>query len=100
MAEALKPRHGKEVEDAVQWALGNGKTLDIVGQGSKRAIGRPSQSDLTLDLSGLSGVTLYEPEELVLSAKRGPPPAGAAPRAERGAGVEGRGGRFAWEPMD
>ena len=37
--------------------------------GSKRALGRPAQTDVTLDLSGLSGVTLYEPEELVLSAQ-------------------------------
>jgi len=32
-----------------------------------------AQSDLTLDLSGLSGVILYEPEELVLSAQAGTP---------------------------
>ena len=44
-----------------------------MGQGSKRAIGRPSQTDFTLDLSGLTGVTLYEPEELVLSARAGTP---------------------------
>ena len=37
------------------------------------AIGRPVQTDVTLDLSGLSGVTLYEPEELVLSARAGTP---------------------------
>ena len=45
----------------------------FIGQGSKRALGRPAQTDLTLDLSGLSGVTLYEPEELVLSAGAGTP---------------------------
>src|SRR5215208_5785723 len=79
--DTLKPRDAKDVEDALQWALGEGKALElgegkaleIVGQGSKRAIGRPAQTDLTLDLSGLSGVTLYEPEELVLSAKAGTP---------------------------
>jgi hypothetical protein len=42
--------------------LAEGKTLEVAGRGTKRALGRPSQSDLTLDLSGLSGVTLYEPE--------------------------------------
>jgi glycolate oxidase FAD binding subunit len=47
--------------------------LELVGRGSKRAIGRPAQSDLTLDLSGLAGVILYEPEELVLSAEAGTP---------------------------
>jgi glycolate oxidase FAD binding subunit len=47
--------------------------LEVAGQGTKRAIGRPSQTDITLDLSGLTGVTLYEPEELVLSARAGTP---------------------------
>jgi len=73
VTDALKPRDGKDVEEAVRWALGNDKTLEIVGQGSKRALGRPSQTDMTLDLSGLTGVTLYEPAELVLSAKAGTP---------------------------
>jgi glycolate dehydrogenase FAD-binding subunit len=73
MTDVLKPRDAKEVEEAVRWALSDEKPLEIVGQGSKRAVGRPSQTDLTLDLSGLSGVTLYEPAELVLSAKAGTP---------------------------
>ena len=67
MTDTLKPRDAKEVEDAVRWALDHDKALELVGQGSKRDIGRPSQTDLTLDLSGLTGVTLYEPAELVLS---------------------------------
>jgi len=58
-SDNLKPRDAAEVEQAVQWALGEGKTLEVVGHGSKRAIGRAAQWDLTLDLSGLSGVTLY-----------------------------------------
>jgi glycolate oxidase FAD binding subunit len=73
MTDVLKPRDAKEVEDAVRWALNADKALELVGLGSKRAIGRPSQTDLTLDLSGLAGVTLYEPAELVLSAKAGTP---------------------------
>ena len=73
MTDILKPRDAKEVEDAVKWALGNDKTLELLGHGSKRALGRPCQTDITLDLSGLSGVTLYEPAELVLSAKAGTP---------------------------
>ena len=73
MTDALKPRDGKEVEEAVRWALGEDKAVGSVGQGTKRAIGRPSQTDVTLDLSGLTGVTLYEPAELVLSARAGTP---------------------------
>src|SRR5262245_26362101 len=94
MADALKPRDVKDVQDAVQWALSEGKTLEVLGRGSKRAIGRPSQSDLTLDLSGLSGVTLYEPEELVLSARAG------TPIAEIEALVAQKSQQLEFEPMD
>jgi len=73
MTEPLRPRDSKQVEEAVSWVLAQGKTLEVIGHGSKRAIGRAAQWDATLDLSGLSGVTLYEPEELVLSAKAGTP---------------------------
>ena len=58
MVDTLRPRDAKEVEAAVQSALGEGKTVEIVGHGTKRAIGRPAQTDLTLDFSALSGVTL------------------------------------------
>jgi glycolate oxidase FAD binding subunit len=71
MTDTLRARDGQDVEDAVQWALGQGKAIEVVGQGTKRTIGRPAQTDLTLDLSALSGVTLYEPEELVLTARAG-----------------------------
>jgi glycolate oxidase FAD binding subunit len=94
MSDTLKPRDAKEVEDAVVWALGNDKALEIVGSGTKRAIGRPSQTDMTLDLSGLSGVTLYEPEELVLSAKAG------TPLAEIEKLLDDNDQELAFEPLD
>ena len=41
MTDILKPRDAKEVEDAVRWALGNDKALELVGQGSSaRSAGR------------------------------------------------------------
>lgn len=94
MVDTLKPRDGKEVEEAVRWALANEKPIEITGQGTKRAIGRPSQTDLTLDLSGLSGVTLYEPAELVLSARAG------TPLAEIETLLEKNNQELAFEPMD
>ncbi len=51
MTDVLKARDARDVETAVQWALGEGKALEIAGQGTKRAIGRPAQTDFTLDLS-------------------------------------------------
>jgi len=94
MADTLKPRDAKEVEEAVRWALGNDKSLELAGQGTKRGIGRPSQTDLTLDLSGLTGVTLYEPAELVLSARAG------TPIDEIEVLLEKNNQELAFEPMD
>lgn len=94
MTDTLKAQTAKDVEDAVGWALAEGKTLEIAGQGSKRGLGRPSQSDITLDVSSLSGVTLYEPEELILSAKAG------TPIAEIEKLVAEKGQELAFEPLD
>src|ERR1700760_4182913 len=94
MSDVLKPRDAQDVAAAIQWALGQSKTLDLTGAGSKRELGRPTQTDAALDLSVLTGVTLYEPEELVLSAKAG------TPIAEIEALVAERGQQLDFEPMD
>ncbi len=94
MSEPLRPRDPKQVGEAISWALAQGKTLELIGYGSKRAIGRAAQWDATLDLSALSGITLYEPEELVLSAKAG------TPLHEIEALVAEKRQELAFEPMD
>ena len=63
------PNEADEVLATVQWAAAEELPLEIVGHGSKRGVGRPINASHTLDLSRLAGVTLYEPEELVLSAR-------------------------------
>lgn len=74
MTEAdLHPKTADDVLAAVQWAAAEDAPLEIVGQGSKRDLGRPMQTAHTLDLLGLTGVTLFEPEELVMSARAGTP---------------------------
>src|SRR5262245_46461095 len=94
MADTLKPHAARDVEEAVQWAQSRGAALELVGGGSKRVIGRPAQTDLTLDLSGLSGVILYEPEELVLSAQAG------TPLDEIEVLLAAKGQHLAFEPID
>jgi glycolate oxidase FAD binding subunit len=94
MADTLQPRDAKDVENAVQWALAQKKSIEIVGHGTKRALGRPAQVDVTLDLAKLAGVTLYEPEELVLSAGAG------TSLAEIEALLDGKAQQLAFEPMD
>ncbi|SMH39859.1 glycolate oxidase subunit GlcE [Mesorhizobium australicum] len=88
------PTTAAEVLDAVRWAAAEEQPLEIVGRGTKRGIGRPAQTKHAVDLSGLTGVTLYEPEELVLSARAG------TPLAEIEALLAGRGQELAFEPMD
>ena len=59
--------------------------LAIQGHGSKRAMLRPVQAAATLSTAGLTGVTFYSPNELVISARAGTPVAELrAVVAERG----------------
>ncbi len=94
MADTLKPETAEQLRDAVAWASGEEEPLEVVGLGSKRAYGRPMQTAHTLDLSGLSGITLYEPDELVLSARAG------TPLAEVRHELAEHGQHLAFEPPD
>lgn len=71
MSNRITPRNEDEVREAVSWALGDKEPLELVAGGSKRGFGRPVQAGYVLDLSALAGITLYEPEELVLGARAG-----------------------------
>jgi len=73
MTGTIKPRDAKELRQAVEWALGEGVTLDVRGEGSKLALGHPMQCAQVLDLSGLSGIVDYAPEELVVTLRAGTP---------------------------
>lgn len=88
------PKTEEDVLEAVQWALSEEAPVEVLGQGSKRAIGRPMQTEHAIDLSGLTGVTLYEPEELVLSARAG------TPLVEIEALLAEKGQCLQFEPMD
>ncbi|MGX5850331.1 FAD-binding protein [Mesorhizobium sp. PL10] len=88
------PTTSAEVLSTVQWAAAEESPLETIGHGSKRGIGRPQQSEHTLDLSQLTGVTLYEPAELVLSAKAG------TSLSEIETLLAENGQQFAFEPMD
>ena len=73
MTSTIKPRDAKELRQAVEWALNEGVTLDVRGEGSKLALGKPMQCDQMLDLAGLSGIVDYAPEELVVTLRAGTP---------------------------
>lgn len=79
---------------AITDAVGAGIRLDVRGTGTKQGLGRAAQAERTLDLSALSGVSLYEPDELVLSARAG------TPLREIDALLDGASQMLAFEPMD
>jgi glycolate oxidase FAD binding subunit len=68
--------------------------IEIVGSGSKRAVGRPVDGTVTITTASLRGISLYEPNELVMSARAGTPL--TAIEAELAA----RGQTLPFEPVD
>ena len=94
MQDILKPRDANDVAEAIASAAAGGRRLELIGRGSKRELGRAAQADATLDLSVISGITLYEPEELVLSARA------ANTIAEIEQALEEKKQELAFEPMD
>jgi len=69
MKTVLKPATAEQLAETLAWAAGEETPLDIYGTGTRCGIGRPVEAETCLDLSDLTGITLYEPEELVLSAR-------------------------------
>jgi glycolate dehydrogenase FAD-binding subunit len=94
MSATLKPGTPAEVVDIVARAVGDETPLEIVGQGTKRGLGRPVQAAQQLELSGLAGITLYEPNELVLTCGAG------TPLAMIEAALEKNNQQLAFEPAD
>jgi glycolate oxidase FAD binding subunit len=94
MTALLKPTTPAEVVEAVQQAVADETPLELVGQGTKRGLGRPVQAAQQLDLSGLGGITLYEPSELVLTCGAG------TPLAEIEAALKENHQQLAFEPPD
>jgi glycolate oxidase FAD binding subunit len=90
----FKPESADQVVEAVAWAAAEGQPLEVAGRGTKRGLGRPVQAAHGIDLSDLSGITLYEPEELVLSARAG------TPLAEIEAALAAQHQQLAFEPGD
>jgi glycolate oxidase FAD binding subunit len=68
--------------------------LAVAGSGTKAAIGRPAQTEATLSAAGLTGITLYEPAELVIAARAG------TPLAQVTRTLAERGQELAFEPID
>lgn len=78
----------------VKSVIGGGVPLAIRGGGTRAGLGRPTQTQATLSSAGLTGITLYEPAEMVIGARAG------TPLAEVQATLAERGQMLPFEPMD
>jgi glycolate oxidase FAD binding subunit len=92
--ETLDIRDAADAAEAIVAANARRAPLAIVGAGTKRGLGRHAPAAPEICTRALSGVTLSEPEELVLSARAG------TPLAEIEALLDAHRQQFAFEPMD
>ncbi len=90
----LDIRDAADAVEALRAANARRASLAIVGADSKSGLGRHAPQPQCLSTRALAGVTLYEPDELVLSARAG------TPLADIEALLEARGQQLAFEPMD
>jgi glycolate oxidase FAD binding subunit len=94
VTETLRPETPEQLREAVAWATSADTPLEVAAAGTKRVFGRPCQTSHRLDLSGLAGVTDYEPAELVMGV------GAATPLAEIEAALAANNQQLAFEPPD
>ncbi|MFD1703107.1 FAD-binding protein [Methylopila henanensis] len=94
MTDTISPFDEAGIEATIREAADARTPILIRGAGSRAGLGRPAQAGRTLSTERLTGVTLLEPSELVVSARAG------TPVAEVEAELARVGQRFAFEPFD
>ncbi|WP_394690536.1 glycolate oxidase subunit GlcE [Hoeflea sp.] len=67
------PETEDEVARIVAEASANRSPTEIIGGGTKRSYGRPLQVASALSVEKLTGITNYDPSELVMAARAGTP---------------------------
>jgi glycolate oxidase FAD binding subunit len=70
---AFLPKDEAEASDYVKSCYASGQSLTLMGNRTRQHLGRPIVTAHTLTTSAMSGITLYEPSELVIRAKAGTP---------------------------
>ena len=73
MDEILRPATEWELKSMIGALAERQIPVEIIGAGSKRSIGRPISTPIALTTAAMRGVSLYEPSELVMSARSGTP---------------------------
>jgi glycolate oxidase FAD binding subunit len=69
----MRPVDEREFSRVLVEASATNTPLEVVGAGSKQRIGRPMQTAANISSRALRGITLYEPNEMVMAARAGTP---------------------------
>lgn len=88
------PRDEQDASAIIAEAAARQTLLSVTGQGTKAEMGRPNQTDASISSASLTGITLYEPAELVISARSG------TPVSEVVRTLADKGQELPFEPMD
>ena len=90
----MRPVDEREFSRVLGEAFATRTPLEISGSGSKQRIGRPIQIAATVSAKAMRGITLYEPTEMVMSARAG------TPLSQIEADLADRGQMLAFEPVE
>lgn len=71
--QRIQPETVNEIVETVRAHADARRPLAIEGSGSKSGLGRPVDAETVLSLRALSGIRVYQPDELVLTAWSGTP---------------------------
>jgi glycolate oxidase FAD binding subunit len=88
------PRDEQDASAIIRDASDKGTLLSLSGQSTKAEMGRPNQTDASLSSGAMTGITLYEPAEMVIAARSG------TPVSEVVRTLAERGQELPFEPMD
>ena len=92
--QVLRPAADWELRSMVAQLVEKQVPVEVIGNGTKRSIGRPTNAEASLSVGSLRGITLYEPTELVMSAAAG------TPLSQIETELAARGQMLAFEPID
>lgn len=73
MTNILTPASNQEAAEIIRDAADKRCPIALRGGGTKSQIGTPMQVEQNISSAGLTGITLYEPSEMVIAAKAGTP---------------------------
>jgi len=73
LLSTIRPGDEQELSLAIQDACNSNVPLEVFGAGTKRAIGRPMNTTASITTTRFRGISLYEPNELVMTAGAGTP---------------------------